>query len=152
MTTLVRLDNLSGFKWVDFDQDQGARWRETLTFRVGDENSAPVNVSGYTARFVVIRAGFETAPVLDLMSPADITVGDLLGTFTWDVSASVMADLTHPVYQHVLIVTPSGNPALAFPLIKGRVLVRANVAPPGVPPVQGVGFGHGPWGHSPWGH
>lgn len=153
MSTLVRVDRVSGYKWVDFYVDQGARWPETVTWWPGaDGVGSPVDLSGYSARLVVIRAGVDALPVLDLASPNDITLGGSAGTTAWDVVASRMALFTHPVYQHELTLFPSGDDDLAIRFIKGRVLVRASVTVGAAPtPTPGSGWGHGGWGHGPWG-
>lgn len=126
MATHVRVDGGYGYKWVDWDVDQGGHWNETVTMWPAAPNvGSPVDVTGYTATLVVKRSGIET-PVLYLTT--EIVVGGVAGTFAWDVPADQMAALIRPVYLHQLTLMPGGNGELARPLLKGRVLVRASVA------------------------
>lgn len=149
MSTMIRTDRVSGYKWADFYVDQSARWVESIEWWPGTpEVGSPVDITGYTGRLVVIRAGFDTTPVLDIT----VHINGPLGRISWDVHADVMAAFVHPVYQHELTLFPSGNEGLAIKRLKGRVLVRASVlqvtAPP---PTTGTGYGQGPYGSGPYG-
>lgn len=117
---VVRVDPSSGYQWADFYLDAGERWVETFTWK---KDGSPIDVFGYSAELLVLQPNVSTL-VLDLASPADITVGDVDGSFSWDVSSEVIATLTYPLYNYELRVAPGGDPAAAKPLSRGRVLIR----------------------------
>lgn len=134
MAVAVRYDAIADYTWVDFYVDEANRWEETVTLWPGAEGvGSPTDLTGFDARFVVVRAGFGEDPVLDITgspSPAgQIVIGGEAGTLSWDVEASVMAAFDRPVYQHELLLIPPEGVESSFSKIKGRVLVRASLIP-----------------------
>ncbi len=128
MSARVRTDRTSGKKFLDWYQDQGARWTQTATYRTGtDDPLAPIiDVTNYTARLTIRRADADRAVALELTS--EIIIDGPAGTFSWDISATTMATFGHVTYDYQLWVSPAGDAALAFPLVEGRVVMRPMVA------------------------
>lgn len=115
----------------DFYTDQGARWRPRLKVWTDATKTTPVDLTGYGARLVVIRSGFNEAAVLELAAPADISLGGALGTIEWDVPAPRMDGVVVPLLNYDLFLIPGEVEADRYRLLTGRVLVRETAAVPG---------------------
>jgi len=101
---------------------QGATFNEIFTYKVG---GTPVNLTGYSARMQVRRTPSSDIKILDLVSPAGITLGGATGQISVNVSAAGMAEVDAGKYRYDLeIISGSGT---VTRLLEGVFYVTAEV-------------------------
>jgi len=99
---------------------RGGTFRKVLTLKVGDINSAPRPLTGYTARMRVRDADGVTLQTLTTEN-GGITLGGALGTITIYISDEATALITWSGAMYELfLITPSGD---ADPLLYGPLRV-----------------------------
>jgi hypothetical protein len=85
-----------------------------------------VDLTGYSARFVVARTPQGTSE-LDLTSAnGDITLAPLLGKVTVNFSRAAMALAPGEHHYYLVLTSPAG---MDYPLLTGRFAVAANGVP-----------------------
>jgi hypothetical protein len=105
--------------------EQGATWKRTITWR--DENSALVDVTGYTAVLTVSDSYGGTA-LVTLTESSGIVVGGAAGTFACTITAAVTAGLAAGERYWELVVTDAAGDGTVTRLLKGTALVDPEVA------------------------
>ena len=101
---------------------QGATFNEVFTYKVG---GTPVNLGGYTARMQVRRTPSSSTKIVDLVSPAGITLGGATGQISVDISATTMAGIPAGKYRYDLeIISSTGT---VTRLLEGVFVVTAEV-------------------------
>lgn len=101
---------------------QGATFNEVFTYKVG---GTPVNLGGYTARMQVRRTPSSSTKIVDLVSPAGITLGGATGQISIDISATTMAGIPAGKYRYDLeIISSTGT---VTRLLEGVFVVTAEV-------------------------
>lgn len=106
----------------DFLLEQGATFRRTFTWKIGDtvETAKPVDVSNFAARLMVRERIQDDEPLLSITDGDGITVGGEDGTFTIELSDEETAslDFAGPAFYDFEI--ESGDGVVAR-LLHGRV-------------------------------
>lgn len=108
----------------DWHIDQGALWSPRLTWWTDATKTSAVDLTGFGCRLTVVELGTTTDPVLELVAPADITLGGALGTVEW----SVQAAFTALTLEYELTVIPGGDDTLKKALLKGRLVLEPSFA------------------------
>lgn len=119
----------------DFTVEQGATFQRVLTWL--DDSSAPVNLSGYTAR-MMFRPTYADldipTPVLSLTSPSGgITLGGSAGTITIVITAAQTAALPVPTvtveadHHYVYDLELQSGAGVVNRLLQGEVTISQEV-------------------------
>lgn len=101
--------------------DQARDFYLTITWK--DSNSAPVNVTGYSATFT-IRQDYGEPIVTSVTSPTDIVLGGTAGTFTIHLDQT-KTSIDEGTYVCELVATSGGG--IETSLLKGHIPVKAKV-------------------------
>lgn len=111
--------------YIDLEIEQGATF--TLELSVVDDDSEPIDLSGYTARMMIKRDARESSALLELTTTnGRIAITALTGLVLLYLTAAETAAITawmRAVYDLELI-NSGGN---VIRLCEGAVLVTANV-------------------------
>lgn len=110
----------------DFVIYQGATWRHTLTWKMGDTAPHPVNLTGYTARMNACRRHMANAtPFITLTTEnGGIILGGAEGTITLLLSAEATAVLhENGIYDLEL----EDNSGIVTRLLMGNILISKEV-------------------------
>lgn len=100
---------------------QGATFSETFTYKVG---GTPVNLTSYTARMQVRKTPSSDTKLIDLTSPAGLTLGSQ-GQIAVNISATTMAGVPAGKYRYDLELVSAGG--VVTRLLEGVFLVTAEV-------------------------
>ena len=100
---------------------QGATFSEIFTYKVA---GSPVDLTSYTARMQVRKTPSSSTKVIDLVSPAGITLG-VSGQIGVDISATTMASVSAGKYRYDLELVSAGG--VVTRLLEGVFLVTAEV-------------------------
>ena len=108
--------------------DQGAYWSQVIEWQ--DANSAPINLTGYTARMQIRRKVTSADSLLELTTTnGRITLGGVLGTITLAIAAADTAALpatpSDRRWYYDLELVPAGGNVVR--LLQGRVVVSPEV-------------------------
>ena len=104
--------------------DQGATLSRNIHWK--DENGAPIDVTGYSARMQVRQRFVSASPVISLTSPSGgITLGGSSGTIVVTASATVMAGVEAGDYVYDLEMVASNG--VVTRLVQGSFKVRPEV-------------------------
>ncbi len=106
----------------DIIAPQGATFAEIFTYK---NSGTPVDLTGYTARMQVRRTPSSDTKILDLVSPAGITLGGATGQISVNVSATGMAAVDAGKYRYDLEIVSSNGTVSR--LIEGVFYVTAEV-------------------------
>ena len=82
------------------------------------------DLTGYTARMQVRKSAVSSTKILNLVSPANITLTSE-GRVTVSVAATAMADIAYGEYVYDIELESSG--ATVYPILEGKFLVRQEV-------------------------
>lgn len=110
----------------DFIIYQGATWRHTLTWKTGDVEPQPVDLTGYSARMKACRRNSTNAtPFIALTTEnGGITLGGSEGTITLQLSAQATAALNeNGVYDLEL---EDGN-GVVTRLLMGSIVISKEI-------------------------
>jgi len=106
----------------NFNAPQGSTFSRTLTYKAND---TAVNLTGYSARMQVRKNVTDSAVILSLVSPTDITLGGSAGTIVLIVSASAMAAVVAGSYVYDLEIQSASG--VVTRLIEGKFIVSPEV-------------------------
>lgn len=90
-----------------------------------DTDGTPWNLTGYTAKMQVRPFVESTTTILDLQSPAGITLGTTSGTVSVNVSAAGMAAATAGRHVYDLELTSGGG--VKTKILKGAFIILPEV-------------------------
>ena len=96
----------------------------TLQFTI-DTDGTPLNLTGYTAEMQVRPFTESTTKILDLTSPAGITLGGASGNVSINVSAATMAAATAGRHVYDFNIISSGG--VVTKILKGRFTIIPEV-------------------------
>jgi hypothetical protein len=106
----------------NFNAPQGSTFARTLIYK---SNDVAVNLTGYSSRMQVRRNVNDTATLLSLSSPTDITIVGATGSITINVTASAMAAMPAGSFVYDLEITSSSG--VVTRLIEGKFIVSPEV-------------------------
>ena len=106
--------------------EQGATFGQTLTLK--DEDSAVVNLTGYTAAEMDLRENPESSTTVLTLTVANsrVALGGSAGTVTLTVSASDTASLTAGDGVYDLEITDGGSNI--YRILEGTYSIRRNIS------------------------
>jgi hypothetical protein len=103
---------------------QGATFNQTLYYETGDP-SAPVNLTGYTAKMQIRSTPQSKALILELSSPSSgITLGGSAGSITLAISATTTAALSAQEAVYDLELTTGST---VTRILQGNVIISPEV-------------------------
>ena len=87
----------------------------------------PFDNSGMLARMQVRKTIPSATPVLNLISPTDITLGGVDGAVEFTVSAEAMEDLSGTYRYDLELVDTTGVDDVVYGIVRGDLTVRPEV-------------------------
>lgn len=107
--------------------DQGATFTRTITYETGAtfETTAPVDLTGWTARMQIRRTPSGPDLLLSLTQAAGLTLGGTAGTVAITITAAQTAAL--PTGEQVYALDLIDGAGRVYKLLRGRLTVRPGI-------------------------